>query len=136
MRCWWIILVWMTIIVMGCGGGRGDFAKDKAECQNQLVSLTSCLGFISGEGKEPSNTCCLKLIQNFNESRRCLCILIRDRNQPNLGFKVNATLALTLPFLCHIPANETQCLGTYYYVYSEKILLSTFHFNKCMNVRI
>lgn len=88
-----------------------DFSQDKKECQDKLVGLRSCLGYISGEEKSPPSSCCLQLSESYNKSRRCLCLLVRDRNEPDLGFKLNATLTLNLPFVCHIPANETECLG-------------------------
>lgn len=105
-----ISCILIVMMMVGCPPTGADFAQDKKECQDKLVGLSSCLGFISGEEKRPTSGCCLKLAESYNQSRRCLCLLVRDRNEPNLGFKVNATLALTLPYVCHIPANETECL--------------------------
>ncbi|KAI8562052.1 hypothetical protein RHMOL_Rhmol03G0005100 [Rhododendron molle] len=33
------------------------------------------------------------------------------RNDPGLGFKINATLALTLPYICRAHANISHCPG-------------------------
>lgn len=105
------ILVLMGIV--GCHPTGADFAQDKKECQDKLVGLRSCLGYISGEEKMPPSSCCLQLSESYNQSRRCLCILVRDRNEPDLGFKLNATLTVTLPSVCRIPANTTECIGAF-----------------------
>ncbi|KAL3533965.1 hypothetical protein ACH5RR_007486 [Cinchona calisaya] len=104
---WLIILMMMVgcVILVRC-----DFAQDKKECQDQLIGLSPCISFISEEEKSPSPVCCLKLGINFEQKRKCMCMLVRDRNDPGVGFKINATLALSLPFICHIPSNETECL--------------------------
>ncbi|KAL2954948.1 hypothetical protein AAZX31_18G000900 [Glycine max] len=42
----------------------------------------------------------------LEKSKKCICILIKDRDDPNLGIKINATLAIQLPTACHAPANN------------------------------
>ncbi|KAK6941963.1 hypothetical protein RJ641_027340 [Dillenia turbinata] len=66
-----------------------DLAQDKKEGGNQLASPSPCLDFVEGKSKAP------------------------DQNDTNLGFKVNATLALSLPFICHAPANISDCPGKF-----------------------
>ncbi|KAM2697924.1 hypothetical protein EV1_036987 [Malus domestica] len=44
------------------------------------------------------------------KSKKCLCVLSKDRNDPNLGLKINATLALNLPSSCHVPINISRCV--------------------------
>ncbi|XP_027065872.1 non-specific lipid transfer protein GPI-anchored 22-like isoform X1 [Coffea arabica] len=105
-----VSLCLLALMMAGCVRVSSDFAQDKRECQDQLAGLSPCVSFISEEEKHPSPVCCLRLGNNYDQKRRCLCMLVRDRNEPGLGFKINATLALALPFICHIPANATQCL--------------------------
>ncbi|CAO2831872.1 unnamed protein product [Amaranthus hypochondriacus] len=88
-----------------------DFSKDKDECQEQLVTMSSCLNFVTREVKSPSPQCCTILYTKLNATKKCLCILVMDRNQPSLGLKLNATLALNHPSLCHAPNNSRDCLG-------------------------
>ncbi|KAL0714741.1 hypothetical protein Bca4012_021720 [Brassica carinata] len=38
------------------------------------------------------------------QTRRCLCTLVKDRDDPGLGIKV----AMSLPSTCHVPANISQ----------------------------
>lgn len=91
------------------GLSHGDFNKDKQQCANTLVGLTTCLPYVSGESKAPTKDCCAKLKPVVDNNRVCLCILVKDRDEPGLGVKINATLALALPATCHTPTNITEC---------------------------
>ncbi|CAK9148438.1 unnamed protein product [Ilex paraguariensis] len=91
--------------------GGSDFAQDKKECKDQLIGLSPCLPFVSGESKSPTPACCSELRKDINTTRKCLCVLVKDRNEPGLGFKINATLALNLPSICHAPSNASDCLA-------------------------
>ena len=96
-----------------------DFAKDRQECADQLVGLATCLPYVQGEGKAPTLDCCTGLKQVLQKSKKCLCVLIKDRDDPNLGFKINTTLALSLPTACNTPANMSECPGKHAYVYEH-----------------
>ena len=93
-----------------------DLNKDREKCANQLVGLAGCLPYVGGDAKSPTIDCCSGLKGVLQHSRECLCILVKDRNDPNLGLKINATLALSLPDKCHAPANVSECPGMYYVV--------------------
>ncbi|CAA2987719.1 YLS3 [Olea europaea subsp. europaea] len=88
---------------------RSDIAKDRDQCANQLVGLATCLPYVGGEAKAPTLDCCTGLKQVLHTSPECICILVKDRNDPSLGLKINATLALGLPTRCHAPANISDC---------------------------
>lgn len=88
-----------------------DITQDKKRCQNQLIGLSSCLTFASGEAKFPTPACCAELRKDLKETKLCLCVLVKDRNDPDLGFKINGTLALSLPSICRAPTNVSECLG-------------------------
>lgn len=89
----------------------GDINQDKQECASQLVGLATCLPYVSGQAKAPTQDCCAGFKQVLKESRKCVCILVKDRDDPSLGLKINATLALTLPATCHSPASVNDCPG-------------------------
>ncbi|XVF55964.1 hypothetical protein PTKIN_Ptkin06aG0078000 [Pterospermum kingtungense] len=97
----------LFLVLLSCVSS--DLAKDKRECSNQLASLSTCIPFVGGRTKVPEPTCCTNIKKEINQTRKCLCLLVADRNDPDLGFKVNATLALTLPLLCHAPSNASEC---------------------------
>nr|GMC55536.1 protein YLS3-like [Ipomoea batatas]GMD73809.1 protein YLS3-like [Ipomoea batatas] len=91
------------------GPASSDLAKDKAECADKLVALGPCLGYVNGGAKAPTPDCCSALKGVLDKSRKCLCLLVKDSNDPSLGFKINATLALGLPDRCSTPANISEC---------------------------
>ncbi|KAL3611076.1 hypothetical protein D5086_002096 [Populus alba] len=86
-----------------------DKDKDTEECAEQLVGLATCLPYVGGDAKAPTPDCCNGLKQVLKDNKKCLCVIIKDRNDPELGLKINATLALSLPSVCHAPANVSQC---------------------------
>ncbi|XP_059434062.1 non-specific lipid transfer protein GPI-anchored 14-like [Corylus avellana] len=86
-----------------------DSAKDREECQPQLVEMATCLPYVDGEAKAPTPDCCTSLKDVLKNNKKCLCVIVRDRNDPNLGLQINVTLALGLPSVCHAPANVSQC---------------------------
>uniref|UniRef100_A0A6V7QVU0 Bifunctional inhibitor/plant lipid transfer protein/seed storage helical domain-containing protein n=1 Tax=Ananas comosus var. bracteatus TaxID=296719 RepID=A0A6V7QVU0_ANACO len=59
-----------------------DLSGDRSECANQLV---------------------------LAKSPKCLCVLVKDRDDPQLGLKLNVSLALSLPAACSAPANISAC---------------------------
>lgn len=103
------ILILVLVTLCSC-----DINKDKEECANQLVGLATCLPYVGGQAKAPTQDCCTGLKQVIKASKKCVCILIKDRDDPSLGLKINATLGLTLPQACHLPASDNvdQCPGT------------------------
>ncbi|KAG1347563.1 protein YLS3 [Cocos nucifera] len=87
-----------------------DYASDRAECADQVIKLSTCLTYMQGSARAPTPDCCSSLKQVVDKSFKCLCILVKDRNEPELSsFKVNVTLALELPSKCGVPANASAC---------------------------
>ncbi|XP_043692066.1 non-specific lipid transfer protein GPI-anchored 14-like isoform X2 [Telopea speciosissima] len=99
----YLLLLMMAICV------ESDTAKDREECANQLLGLATCLPYVGGTAKSPTLDCCTGLKQVLDKSKKCLCVLVRDRNDPSLGVKINATLAMSLPDTCHASANVSMC---------------------------
>ena len=81
-----------------------DAAKDTEECAQQLVGPATCLPYVGGQAKAPTPECCTGLKQVLKDNKKCLCVIIRDRNDPELGLQINVTLALDQPSVCHAPA--------------------------------
>jgi hypothetical protein len=99
------------------GFASSNLDQDRAECANQLIGLSTCLPYVGGDAKSPTLDCCTGLKQVLDKGKKCLCILIKDRDDPNLGVKINATLALALPTACHTPANISECVSKYTYTH-------------------
>ncbi|EEF50235.1 lipid binding protein, putative [Ricinus communis] len=91
------------------GFAMADADKDKEECAEQLVGLATCLPYVGGNAKSPTPDCCTGLKEVLKNNKKCLCVVIKDRNDPDLGLKINVTLALGLPTVCHATANVSQC---------------------------
>ena len=91
----------------------GDMNADKTECADQLVGLAPCLQYVQGQARAPPPDCCGGLRQVLGKSPKCLCVLVKDKDDPNLGIKINATLALALPSACGATrANASHCART------------------------
>ncbi|KAL0429338.1 UNVERIFIED_CONTAM: protein YLS3 [Sesamum radiatum] len=86
-----------------------DTSKDREECAESLVGLATCLPYVGGTAKAPTPDCCTALKHLLNTKKKCLCVIIKDRNDPDLGLNINVTLALGLPQVCNAPANISQC---------------------------
>lgn len=102
----------ILVLLMFLSIASGDQAKDREECAEQLAGLATCLPYVGGQAKAPTPDCCSGLKQVLKNNKKCLCVVIRDRNDPDLGLNINATLALGLPTVCHASANVSKCPGT------------------------
>ncbi|BAS82481.1 Os03g0167000 [Oryza sativa Japonica Group] len=104
-------MVAMVVAAMAVAAvARGDMSADRTECADQLVGLAPCLQYVQGEAKAPAPDCCGGLRQVLGKSPKCLCVLVKDKDDPNLGIKINATLALALPSACGAThANVSHC---------------------------
>ncbi|KAL6129832.1 hypothetical protein ACLB2K_073181 [Fragaria x ananassa] len=79
------------------------------ECAQQLVGMATCLPYVGGEAMAPTRDCCSGLKQVLNNKKKCLCVIIQDHNDPDLGLQINVTLALGLPSVWHAAANVSKC---------------------------
>ncbi|KAJ7969952.1 Lipid transfer protein [Quillaja saponaria] len=86
-----------------------DSAKDRAECAEQLTGIATCLPYVGGDAKSPTLDCCTGLKQAFKTNKKCICLIVKDHDDPDLGLKINVTLALGLPTVCKTPDNISQC---------------------------
>lgn len=104
-----VILLLFTVSSLLLGFAAGDDAKDKQDCTNSLVGLATCLPYVGGNTKSPTPDCCNGLKQVLKDDKKCLCLIIKDRNDPQIGININVTLALGLPAVCQAPANISNC---------------------------
>ncbi|PKA52549.1 putative GPI-anchored protein [Apostasia shenzhenica] len=86
-----------------------DVAGDRAECAEDLVGLSTCVEYVEGTARTPTPDCCGGLMKVRAQKPKCLCVLIKDHDSPDLGLKLNVTLAVSLPAVCHVPANISAC---------------------------
>uniref|UniRef100_A0A0A9DRC5 Bifunctional inhibitor/plant lipid transfer protein/seed storage helical domain-containing protein n=1 Tax=Arundo donax TaxID=35708 RepID=A0A0A9DRC5_ARUDO len=97
--------------VMMVGVASGDFAADRAECADKLMGLATCLTYVEAKAtaRAPTPDCCAGLKQVVTASKKCLCVLVKDRDEPALGFQINVTRAMDLPSVCNFPATFSDC---------------------------
>lgn len=105
-------VLFTVFIVTSAGFVSSDFNQGRKECGDQLADFSACLPFVGGKAKSPTPTCCSNITKEGSKTRKCLCLLVKDRNEPRHGFKMNATLALSLPSVRHAPAKVSDCPGT------------------------
>jgi hypothetical protein len=107
-----LVLVLVATAAMSAAVVGGDFAADRAECSDKLVGLATCLTYVQDEASAPTPDCCAGLKTVLQTSRKCLCVLVKDKDDPNLGLKLNVTKALGLPAVCKASANISDCPST------------------------
>ncbi|MCL7021778.1 hypothetical protein MKW94_009092 [Papaver nudicaule] len=95
------------MVLAGCV--KSDVDNDKGECQDQLIKLSTCLLYVGGTSKAPTPGCCTGLGEVLSKTKKCLCLLVKDRDNPALGLHINSTRALGLPHTCNVPANISHC---------------------------
>ncbi|KAK6145107.1 hypothetical protein DH2020_021927 [Rehmannia glutinosa] len=102
-----VVVIIPCILALLFGVATCDIEKDKEKCANQLVGAATCLPYVSGEANVPPMDCCTGFNQIVKNSPECICLLVKDRNDPSLGLQINATRALSLPTLCKSTVNLT-----------------------------
>uniref|UniRef100_A0A0D9W0B2 Bifunctional inhibitor/plant lipid transfer protein/seed storage helical domain-containing protein n=1 Tax=Leersia perrieri TaxID=77586 RepID=A0A0D9W0B2_9ORYZ len=97
----WCVAAAMVLAAI-LGVTQGDFAADRAECADKLMGLATCLTYVEEKAtaKAPTRDCCAGLGQVVAASKKCLCVLVKDRDEPALGFRINVTRAMDLPDAC------------------------------------
>ncbi|CAD6210842.1 unnamed protein product [Miscanthus lutarioriparius] len=127
MARWAAVLVLAATAVAMASVAGGDMSADKTECADQLVGLAPCLQYVQGQARAPPPGCCGGLRQVLGKSPKCICVLVRDKDDPGLGIKINATLALALPNACGATrADVSHCARTLYTSLTSPCLLACF----------
>ncbi|KAL3812595.1 hypothetical protein ACJIZ3_013863 [Penstemon smallii] len=76
-------------------------AAQSTDCTNELISMSPCLNYITGNSSTPSTSCCTQLGTVVRSQPQCLCQVINGGGS-NLGLNINQTQALALPTACNI----------------------------------
>ncbi|KAG8098523.1 hypothetical protein GUJ93_ZPchr0013g35376 [Zizania palustris] len=90
---------------LGGGGGSG--------CMPELVRLSPCMGYMSGNATAPDAACCSALSGLLSSSPRCLCMVVGG-TAASLGVAVDAARVVQLPGACSVqapPASQCSSLG-------------------------
>ncbi|XP_047159692.1 non-specific lipid transfer protein GPI-anchored 14-like [Vigna umbellata] len=101
-----LVLAITLVLVMHA---KGESAQEKQKCAESLTGVATCLPYLGGEGRAPTADCCSGLTQALKSNKKCICVILKDRDDPDLGLKINITIAVGLPSLCKTPDNLSQC---------------------------
>jgi hypothetical protein len=77
----------------------------------ELVSLSPCMSYMSGNATAPTATCCTAVSGVLRSSPRCLCMVLGG-TAATLGVAVDGVRALQLPAACRVqapPASQCDC---------------------------
>ena len=82
-------------------------AKDRVACK-----ATGWAGYMSALhwwSSKSTYTQTVVLVSNKSKgNKKCLCITIRDPNDPELGLQINITLTFGLSSVFHAPSNQSD----------------------------
>ncbi|XP_020591732.1 non-specific lipid-transfer protein-like protein At5g64080 [Phalaenopsis equestris] len=76
--------------------------SSSSSCTSALLSLSTCLNFISGNAMTPPSSCCSQLNSVVNSEPQCLCAVLNGDAASGLGISINTTKALALPTACKV----------------------------------
>ncbi|KAL8485167.1 hypothetical protein ACS0TY_027459 [Phlomoides rotata] len=77
-------------------------AMAQQSCMSELISMSSCLNYVSGSASVPPPSCCTALANVVKAQPRCLCTIVNGGGGSSLGVTINQTLALGLPSACKV----------------------------------
>lgn len=107
------VLIAVIVAAAFCGG---DVAAQSSDCNNVLISMSSCLDYITGNSSRPSSSCCSQLSNAVKSQPQCLCEVIKGggSSASSLGINVNQTQAMALPSACNVQTPPvSRCNGVY-----------------------
>ncbi|KAK6135032.1 hypothetical protein DH2020_031210 [Rehmannia glutinosa] len=88
---------------------RGTNAQ--SSCSSTLLSLASCVNYVTGNTSVPSTSCCTSLASVVQSQPQCLCPLLNGAGS-SFGISINQTLALALPAVCNVQTpSVSRCNG-------------------------
>ncbi|XP_042024985.1 non-specific lipid transfer protein GPI-anchored 5-like isoform X2 [Salvia splendens] len=81
--------------------------KGQSDCTSVIVSMASCLNYVSGSAATPSASCCSALANVVKTQPRCLCTIVNSGGS-SFGVSINQTLTLGLPGVCKVDTPPTS----------------------------
>ncbi|XP_030940216.1 protein YLS3-like [Quercus lobata] len=83
-----------------------DAAKDRIVCKaTGRAGYKSALRWWSGKSIYPQT---VAVSNKSKDNKKRMCIIIRDRNDPELGLQINITLTFGLSSIFHAPSNQSD----------------------------
>nr|GMD92128.1 non-specific lipid-transfer protein-like protein At5g64080 isoform X2 [Ipomoea batatas] len=76
-------------------------AAQSRGCTTAILSMASCLDYVTGKAPSPSSGCCTAFSGVLKSQPRCLCTIVNGGGS-SVGVQINQTLALQLPDSCKV----------------------------------
>ncbi|XP_010259095.1 PREDICTED: non-specific lipid-transfer protein-like protein At2g13820 [Nelumbo nucifera] len=76
-------------------------AAQSSSCTNVIISMSSCLNYITGNSSTPSSSCCSELASVVKSQPQCLCQVLNG-GASSLGIEINQTRSLAMPKACNV----------------------------------
>lgn len=82
-----------------------------SSCTSELISMSLCLNYITGNSSEPSSSCCQQLASVVKSQLQCLGAALNG-GESSMGINVNQTQALALHAACSVTTPPvSRCIG-------------------------
>lgn len=107
-------------------------------CTSVIVSMASCLNYVSGSAATPTPSCCSALENVVKTQPRCLCTIVNGGGG-SLGVNINQTLALGLPGVCKVdtpPSSRCNGKSCGLYTYKKELVRDSLKVNSVTRVQI
>ncbi|KAL2334686.1 hypothetical protein Fmac_015899 [Flemingia macrophylla] len=64
---------------------------------------------MGGDAKAPTADCCSALKQAIKTNKKCVCLVLKHRDDPDLRLIINISITVGLPSICKVPDNISEC---------------------------
>ncbi|KAG5538119.1 hypothetical protein RHGRI_000485 [Rhododendron griersonianum] len=124
-----LVSAWLNIsmdAIQGCGAypfcglaavaaavlwGGAAAQSSSSSCTSELISMSPCLNYITGNSSEPSSSCCQQLASVVKSQPQCLCAALNGGGS-SMGINVNQNQALALHAACSVTTPPiSRCSG-------------------------
>ncbi|XP_020105117.1 extensin-like isoform X2 [Ananas comosus] len=96
-------MVVLLVFVLAAIAGWGLLSvQADSSCLNSLLSMTSCISYVSDESSEVSPLCCPSISAVLASQPLCLCYILNGEVGKLLGKPIDESRALGLPGLCKL----------------------------------
>ncbi|XP_074315831.1 non-specific lipid transfer protein GPI-anchored 26-like [Silene latifolia] len=106
-----LCLIFLILVIsLKCNEVRAQ--SSTTGCTSVLVSMSSCLTYITGSSSTPAASCCSTLANVVKSQPQCLCAALSSGAASSLGVSINQTRALELPASCNVQTPPvSKCNG-------------------------
>ena len=114
----WLVFLVLGMTLLTYNGANAQSSINS--CTSVLISMSSCLNYISGNSSSPASSCCSSLANVVNSQPQCLCAVLNSGAASSLGVSINQTRALELPKACNVQTpSASRCSGEFFMIFQD-----------------